>query len=145
VYSGDLYGTLREEILQKRVIGPVLLDIDVRGAHSVKKCFGDEAFVIFVKPPSLDILIKRLVERGTENPASLQKRIDRIEMAHQRAVVVHRVQAFEPFQRGEGGDGSGLGLHVVRTLTQAHGGEAWLAPADGGGLVAIVSIPAAST
>lgn len=77
-YNGTLYGTLRsvvENDLKKGYF--VLLDIDVLGALNVKNNFGDQALAIFLSPPSLDVLKKRLELRGTETPESLQTRIDR--------------------------------------------------------------------
>ncbi len=79
VYSGQYYGTLKSEIerlwsLKKYII----FDIEVNGASSIKEKFGDNAHVVFVKPPSLEILIQRLKNRKTETEASLKKRIRRV-------------------------------------------------------------------
>lgn len=80
VYSGDFYGTLRSEIEKATADAPVLLDVDVKGAKSIKRVCGDQAFVIFIKPPSLEALDRRLRGRGTETPESLQTRLDRARM-----------------------------------------------------------------
>jgi len=80
VYDDLYYGTLRTEVDQATQEAPVLLDIDVKGAHNVKKYFGDDALVIFVAPPSLDVLAERLTGRGTEADAALQERLDRARM-----------------------------------------------------------------
>jgi guanylate kinase len=77
VYPGQFYGTLRSEIETKAKGGPVLLDIDVEGALNVKKAFGDDALVIFVAPPSKEELRDRLKGRGTEDPETLARRLDR--------------------------------------------------------------------
>ena len=79
VYSNQFYGTLNSEIqriwdLQKHII----FDVDVKGAVDIKNHFGDECLSIFIKPPSLQILVDRLKKRGTETPASLHKRVARI-------------------------------------------------------------------
>lgn len=79
VYSGQYYGTLRDEIDrlwndEKHII----FDIDVRGATNLKKIYGDDCLVIFIKPPSLNTLIERLKNRNTESESSLMKRIRRI-------------------------------------------------------------------
>ncbi len=79
VYPGCYYGTLRSEVEAKTENGPVLLDIDVNGALNVKRIFGDDALVLFIAPPSIEELRRRLVERGTENDESLQTRLDRVE------------------------------------------------------------------
>ena len=56
----------------------LLFDIEVNGAQSIKEKYGDRAMVIFVKPPSFQILIKRLADRKTETDDSFKKRVNRI-------------------------------------------------------------------
>jgi guanylate kinase len=85
VYPGQLYGTLASEVEQKARDGGVLLDIDVRGAQSVKDAFGDDALVIFVAPPSMETLRRRLNRRGTESDRSMRERLDRAEMEMDQA------------------------------------------------------------
>ncbi len=80
VYDGLYYGTLRSEVNAATPEKPVLLDIDVKGAQNVKEHFGDDALVIFVKPPSLDALAERLTGRGTESNEALQERLNRARM-----------------------------------------------------------------
>ena len=94
VYPDQFYGTLRSEVENRSEDGPVLLDIDVNGALNVKRSFGDEALVLFIAPPSLDELKRRLKGRGTENRESLQDRLDRVEQEMEKvddcdAVVVN--------------------------------------------------------
>lgn len=80
VYSGTLYGTLREEVQRMwRNNMVVLFDIDVKGALNVKRELGDAALTIFIAPPSLDVLRERLENRGTESPESIKKRLARAE------------------------------------------------------------------
>lgn len=79
VYPDQFYGTLRSEVEAKTEDGPVLLDIDVKGALNVKRIFGDEALVLFIAPPSLEELKRRLKGRGTEDVQALQTRLDRVE------------------------------------------------------------------
>lgn len=80
VYSGTLYGTLREEVQRMwRNNMVVLFDIDVKGAFNVKRELGDAALTIFIAPPSLDVLRERLENRGTESPESIKKRLARAE------------------------------------------------------------------
>jgi guanylate kinase len=77
---GDFYGTPRSEI--RRVVGAgksILFDVDVKGALSIKKQY-PEAILIFIKPPSVEILYSRLVKRKTDSPESLKKRLDRVPM-----------------------------------------------------------------
>lgn len=78
VYEGTYYGTLSSEIqkiwLQHQV---PLLDIDVQGALHVKRLFPEKTMVIFIAPPSVDVLKERLIGRGTESDASIEKRISK--------------------------------------------------------------------
>lgn len=87
VYENQFYGTLRSEIDRLWKSGKhVLFDIDVKGALSIKQKYGEQALSIFVKPPSFEILKERLMNRKTEDDASLRKRINRVkeEMTYER-------------------------------------------------------------
>lgn len=75
-FSGNCYGTSKQAIEDVRKSGRIcLLDIDDKGVLSVKK-LGFKAFYIFIQPPSLEELERRLKNRGTETPESLQRRLD---------------------------------------------------------------------
>jgi len=79
VYNDQFYGTLKSEI--ERIWDKeryIVFDIEVKGATNIKKLYGDQAMVVFIKPPSFEILINRLRNRNTESVASLKKRIKRI-------------------------------------------------------------------
>lgn len=79
-YNGIRYGTLRSDVefqLNKGYF--ILLDIDVLGALNIKKIYGDEALSLFLVPPSIDELKKRLKKRGTESDESLKTRLERAE------------------------------------------------------------------
>lgn len=80
VYDGIYYGTLQSELAEKSVDGGVLLDIDVKGAVSVKEAFGDDALIIFVAPPSEEELERRLTGRGTETDNAVSTRLARAKM-----------------------------------------------------------------
>jgi len=72
---GNLYGTLASEIERLAELGKhILLDIDVQGAASIRKRYPD-AVEIFIKPPSLEELEKRLRQRGTEDEEALSRRL----------------------------------------------------------------------
>lgn len=77
VYPGRFYGTLRSEIDRKAEEGPVLLDIDVRGAMRIKALYGGNALIIFVRPPSEEELERRLRSRATEDEETIQVRLAR--------------------------------------------------------------------
>ncbi|NCB24867.1 MAG: hypothetical protein EOM62_05235 [Bacteroidia bacterium] len=57
----------------------VIFDVDVLGGLNIKKQFGDRALAIFIKPPTIDCLKKRLASRGTENADSLKQRMEKAE------------------------------------------------------------------
>ncbi len=81
VYEGTCYGTLKSEIERIWQKGNVVIfDVDVLGGVSLKEIFGDKALSIFIQPPSVEELEKRLRNRGTETEESLRKRIERAEM-----------------------------------------------------------------
>jgi guanylate kinase len=80
VYSGTFYGTLRTEIERIWQKGKVVIfDIDVEGGLHLKRKYEDQALAIFVQPPSLEILIERLKDRGTDNIEKLEERIIKAE------------------------------------------------------------------
>lgn len=76
VYAGRFYGTLRSEI--DRITGEghnVVLDIDVKGAMNVKRLYGDKALALFIMPPSIETLRKRLEGRATDAPEVIDERV----------------------------------------------------------------------
>ena len=76
VYPGIFYGTLLNEVERLTKQGKtIVFDIDVKGALSIKKKYGDKALAIFVKAPSLQALKERLRTRNSENDASMTKRL----------------------------------------------------------------------
>ncbi len=78
---GNYYGTLKSEIENKVNAGNyVIFDIDVKGAMSVKKAFPEESLLVFIAPPSLEVLESRLKSRKTESDEQVQKRLSRAEM-----------------------------------------------------------------
>lgn len=76
VYTGQYYGTLRAEVKRIRAAGKhVVFDIDVVGGIRLKQEFGNDALAIFIQPPSLEIMEKRLRERRTDSEEQLFKRL----------------------------------------------------------------------
>jgi guanylate kinase len=76
---GQLYGTLKREVDGGLNAGKsMLFDVDVKGALSIKKLYGDTAVLIFVRPPDVRSLMTRLENRRTEDPAALKRRLDRV-------------------------------------------------------------------
>lgn len=78
VYPGRFYGTLKSEIDRiGRAGSNVVMDIDVNGALRVKQQLGDSALSLFIQPPGIDELRRRLEARATDSPESIASRIDR--------------------------------------------------------------------
>ncbi len=78
VYRQQWYGTLNAEIERLWREGKtILFDIDVKGASRLKNKYKDRALVVFVAPPSIEELERRLSRRKTETRSSLLKRIQR--------------------------------------------------------------------
>jgi guanylate kinase len=80
VYEGNFYGTLKSEV--DRIVAKgnhPIFDVDVEGGINIKKYFGPSALGIFVMPPNVEALEKRLRERSTESEESLRKRIEKAE------------------------------------------------------------------
>lgn len=86
VYPGRFYGTLRSEIDRITSEGHnVILDLDVNGALGVKQLYGERAMTVFIEPPSIEELRRRLEFRGTETPEVIDVRVDRAQYELSRA------------------------------------------------------------
>jgi guanylate kinase len=78
VYEGNYYGTLKTEIERIWAQGKTpMLDIDVKGAIHVQRQFPDNSLTLFVQPPSVDELRKRLEGRGTDTPENIETRLSK--------------------------------------------------------------------
>jgi guanylate kinase len=76
----NYYGTLKSVAERTLSSGKhLLLDLDVHGSMTVKKLYGSRALLIFIKPPSLEVLRTRLMSRRTETPEAIQRRLERAE------------------------------------------------------------------
>lgn len=81
VYPGRFYGTLRSEIERITDAGHnVIMDIDVVGALNVKRILGASALSIFIKPPSVAELRRRLESRATDTPEQISQRVAKAEI-----------------------------------------------------------------
>jgi guanylate kinase len=71
-----LYGTLWSEVRKIWSEGKaVVFDVDVKGGLNLKRQFGEQALAVFLRPPSVDVLMERLTKRSTEVEHQLQERI----------------------------------------------------------------------
>jgi len=76
VYADNFYGTLKSEIDRISDQGNnTIFDIDVVGGVNIKKMFGDKALSIFIQPPSIEELEKRLISRATDDIDAIKRRI----------------------------------------------------------------------
>lgn len=76
VYENRFYGTLKEQVEKQRAKGEnVVFDVDVKGGCSIKQHYGDEALSLFIQPPSIEELRRRLEKRGTDSAEDIEKRI----------------------------------------------------------------------
>ncbi len=80
VYENCFYGTLKSEIDNKLARGANLLfDVDVKGGLNIKKMYAEQALALFVQPPSLEELRRRLVGRATESEEMIEQRLAKAE------------------------------------------------------------------
>lgn len=96
VYEGKYYGTLRSELARIWDLGKVpILDIDVKGAIHVQQQYPAHTLTVFIQPPGVDELERRLKSRGTETKESLETRINKAEYEmsfskHFNAIIINR-------------------------------------------------------
>ena len=80
VYPGRFYGTLKSEVERICSAGHnVVLDIDVKGGVNVKRMYGNRSISIFIMPPSVEELRRRLVSRATDAPEVIEERVGKAE------------------------------------------------------------------
>ena len=80
VYQGTCYGTLRSEVERIWDKGHIILfDVDVMGGINLKRIFGADACSIFIMPPSIEELRRRLEGRGTDTPEVIERRVAKAE------------------------------------------------------------------
>lgn len=80
VYTDKFYGTLKSEV--ERILNEgdnVIFDVDVVGGCNIKRYYGNRALSVFIQPPSIEELRKRLVGRGTDTPEVIESRIAKAE------------------------------------------------------------------
>ena len=80
VYTDRFYGTLKSQVENQINNGEnVVFDVDVKGGCNLKKIFGSEALSVFVQPPSVEELRRRLVGRATDAPEVIEQRLAKAE------------------------------------------------------------------
>lgn len=78
VYPGRFYGTLKEQVERQTEKGEnVVFDVDVKGGCNIKKFYGSRALSIFIQPPSVEELRRRLEGRATDAPEVIKQRLSK--------------------------------------------------------------------
>jgi guanylate kinase len=106
VYAGTYYGTLKSEVERIRNLGKhVVFDVDVIGGSNIKRYFGAEALAVFIQPPSVDELRKRLISRSTDTVEVIEKRVAKAEyeltFAAQFDIVIINEDLTRAFEEAE--------------------------------------------
>ena len=80
VYQDKFYGTLKSQVETQTERGEnIVFDVDVKGGCTIKKYYGDRALSVFIQPPSVEELRKRLVGRATDAPEVIEQRLAKAE------------------------------------------------------------------
>lgn len=80
VYNDRFYGTLKDQVESKLEAGiNVLFDVDVVGGCNIKKYYGDKALSLFIQPPSIEELRRRLIGRATDSEEMIEQRVGKAE------------------------------------------------------------------
>jgi guanylate kinase len=76
VYADRFYGTLKAQVERQREQGQnVVFDVDVKGGINIKRYYGGQALSVFIQPPSVEELRRRLEGRGTDTPEAIEERL----------------------------------------------------------------------
>lgn len=102
VYKDRFYGTLKAQVNSQLERGEnVVFDVDVKGGCNIKQYYGDRALSVFIQPPSVAELRRRLEGRGTDAPEVINQRIARAEFELGFAPKFDRVVVNDDLQRAE--------------------------------------------
>ena len=102
VYEGRFYGTLKAQVERQLEAGQnVVFDVDVKGGVNIKQFYGDEALSLFIQPPSINELRRRLEGRGTDAPEVIDQRIARAEFELTFAPQFDRIVVNDQLEQAE--------------------------------------------
>ena len=102
VYHDRFYGTLKAQVERQREAGQnVVFDVDVKGGINIKKYYGDEALSLFIQPPSIDELRRRLEGRATDTPEAIAERLAKAEYETTFAPQFDRIIVNDDLQAAE--------------------------------------------
>ena len=106
VYEGLYYGTLRSEIERIQSAGmTAVFDIDVKGGLNLKRIFGDEAAAVFIAPPSVEELARRLHGRGDTSEEMIYY-LEKLDINEEKVRLRNHIKYFRETMQG---DGTGVG------------------------------------
>jgi guanylate kinase len=92
VYPDRFYGTLKSQVEQQSAAGDnVVFDVDVKGGINIKRFYVEQALSIFIQPPSIEELRRRLNSRGTDSPEVINDRIARAQFELSQAPLFDRI------------------------------------------------------
>lgn len=115
VYAGTHYGTLKSEMERIWESGKsIIFDIDVKGGINLKNVFGNRALSIFIMPPSIAELEKRLVGRGTDSPEAIARRVAKAEREIEDARFFDITVVNDDLQRAIGEVKAAIGSFIAR-------------------------------
>ncbi|MGM0496450.1 MAG: guanylate kinase [Bacteroidota bacterium] len=106
VYHDHFYGTLKSEIERIRNQGKnVIFDVDVKGGINLKETYKDNALALFVMPPSVEELERRLIDRSADEPDKIKLRIEKAESelkyAHKFDIIIYNDDLDEAVKEAE--------------------------------------------
>jgi guanylate kinase len=108
---GNRYGTPKAEVDRALLNGEHLLfDIDVKGALAIKRQY-PAALLVFIMPPDMDVLKQRLAQRKTEDPAAVQRRLDRVPLELEQRKAFDHIVVNDVLERA---------VHEVEQIVQHH-------------------------
>ena len=100
VYTDRFYDTLKQQVETQAARGEnVVFDVDVKGGCNIKQFYGDRALSIFIQPPSIEELRKRLTGRATDAPEVIEQRIARAEFERSFAPKFDRIVVNDDLDR----------------------------------------------
>ena len=102
VYENRFYGTLKAQVERQLDAGQnVVFDVDVKGGVNIKRHYGDEALSLFIQPPSIAELRRRLEGRATDAPEVIDQRIARAEFELTFAPQFDRIVVNDRLEQAE--------------------------------------------
>lgn len=102
VYHDRFYGTLKEQVDRQRADGQnIVFDVDVKGAGRIKSHYGPLALSVFIQPPSLQELRRRLESRATDAPEVIEQRLQRAAFELSQAQSFDRILVNDNLERAQ--------------------------------------------